>query len=497
MWDDQAMSDERSQRWRVGLSARGRIVSWVVLLLGLALGASIVLSWRVLLAGVDQRVDAELAHEADKLRSFASTAVDPLTGRAFDRVDALLERYLQETLPEVEHEAFFSIVDGQPHRRSLGEPPARVDTDTALVTEVTALREPIYGWTTSEAGAVRYAALPVQVAGDERQAALVVLEFSDVQRQIVTDAVRVVAVVGFGALGLAAIAGWLVAGRVLAPVRLVRQTAERIGESDLTQRIAVEGDDDVAQLARTFNRMLDRLSAAFATQRRFLDDAGHELRTPITIIRGHLEVMSDDAADRRETTALLIDELGRMGRIVDDLLLLAKAEQPDFLTVAPLDIADLTLDVVAKARALGDRRWTVAEVAETVVIADSQRLTQALLQLVANAVQHTTRGDAIAVGSRVMNGRLRLWVTDTGSGIAADDRAQLFERFARGPEPRRSEGAGLGLAIVRSITEAHGGIVQVDSNVGHGATFTLDLPARSIPSEPAVPTGRGGGRGAA
>jgi signal transduction histidine kinase len=480
MWHDRPVSGERPTMRPAALSARGRIVGWVVLLVGLALGASVAVSWQILLVGIDRRVDAELAHEAEKLRSFASSATDPLTGRPYDRVDALLERYLQVTLPQADGEAFFSILEGRPHRRSLGDPPARVDTDPALVAEIAGITEPTYGWTTSDAGAVRYAALPVRVAGDERQAALVVLEFSDLQRQEVTDAVRVVAVVGFAALGLAALAGWLVAGRVLEPVRLVRQTAEQIGESDLSQRIAVEGNDDVAQLARTFNHMLDRLSAAFATQRHFLDDAGHELRTPITVIRGHLELMGDDPTERQETLALLTSELDRMGRIVDDLLLLAKAEQPDFLTVAPVDVAELTVDLVAKARALGSRRWTVAEVAETTILADGQRLTQALMQLVANAVQHTSDGDGIAVGSASTPDRVRLWVSDTGSGIATEDRARLFERFARGDGARRSEGAGLGLAIVRSITEAHGGVVHVESEVGRGATFTLDLPARPV-----------------
>jgi two-component system OmpR family sensor kinase len=134
--------------------------------------------------------------------------------------------------------------------------------------------------------------LPVRVPDDPRPAALVVLEFRDLQRQEVTDAVRVLTLVGFGALAVAGLASWLVAGRVLAPIRLVRQTAERIGSSDLTRRIDVAGNDDVAQLARTFNHMLDRLEAAFAAQCRFLDDAGHELRTPMTVVRGHLELMA-------------------------------------------------------------------------------------------------------------------------------------------------------------------------------------------------------------
>jgi nitrate/nitrite-specific signal transduction histidine kinase len=134
------------------------------------------------------------------------------------------------------------------------------------VARVAAAREPAYDWAGSPAGAVRYAALPVQVTGDARPGALVVLEFRDLQRREVTDAVRVLTLLGFGALAVAGLVSWLLAGRVLAPIRLVRQTAEQTSSSDLTRRIAVSGDDDVAQLARTFNSMLDRLEAAFAAQ---------------------------------------------------------------------------------------------------------------------------------------------------------------------------------------------------------------------------------------
>jgi hypothetical protein len=133
------------------VSARARIVGWMVLLVGLALAVSVVLSWRVLLARVDERVNAELVHEADKLRSFASSATDR-QGRSYSRVDALLERYLRETLPEAEDEAYFSVVDGRPTHRSLGTAPARLDTDQAFVARVAAALAPAYGWATARPG---------------------------------------------------------------------------------------------------------------------------------------------------------------------------------------------------------------------------------------------------------------------------------------------------------------------------------------------------------
>jgi signal transduction histidine kinase len=269
-----------------------------------------------------------------------------------------------------------------------------------------------------------------------------------------------------------------VAGRVLAPVRAVRTTAERISESDLTRRIEVRGSDDVAELARTFNSMLDRLEGAFATQRRFLDDAGHELRTPITVIRGHLEVMGEDPEERESAMRLVIGELDRMKRMVDDLVLLAKSHEPDFIHPGEVELAELTVELLAKARVLGNRRWRLAAVSEETVLADGQRLTQALVQLTDNAVAHTREGDVIEVGSAVSDGRVELWVRDSGPGVRDEVRERIFERFARANGDPTREGSGLGLAIVASIAEAHGGRVRLESTPDHGATFTLDLPLR-------------------
>jgi signal transduction histidine kinase len=223
--------------------------------------------------------------------------------------------------------------------------------------------------------------------------------------------------------------------------------------------------------------MLDRLEQAFNAQRAFINDASHELRTPITIVRGHLELLGDDPQERRETIALVTDELDRMTRFVEDLLLLAKAAREDFLRREPVDLAQLSAELGAKARALAPRRWSVDEHAGGELLADRQRLTQAIMGLAQNAVQHTTEGDAIALGTARDGHEVRLWVRDTGPGVAPQDRERIFERFARASNAaRRSDGAGLGLAIVRAIAEAHGGRVELDSTPGEGATFTVVVP---------------------
>ncbi|MEJ7844821.1 MAG: HAMP domain-containing sensor histidine kinase [Acidimicrobiales bacterium] len=242
----------------------------------------------------------------------------------------------------------------------------------------------------------------------------------------------------------------------------------------------VGGQDEVGELATTFNQMLDRIETAFTTQRQFVDDAGHELRTPITVVQGHLDLLGDDPEERRETIEVVQDELDRMARIVNDMLLLAKAEQPDFLRPGPVDLGELVEDVRARAVALDDRPWNaVVPPGPVEIVADRGRLLQALVNLVANAARHTPSGTPVTIGAAVdQAGEVVLWVRDEGPGIAPADHGRIFERFARaGTGPRPAGGAGLGLAIVSAIAEAHGGRVALASVPGGGATFSLHLPS--------------------
>jgi len=293
----------------------------------------------------------------------------------------------------------------------------------------------------------------------------------------VNTTVRIAAAVGAVVLLFAVGLAWLIAGRVLAPFRDLLETARSITETDLTHRLAVNGDDELARLAATFNAMLDRVASAFRSQRQFIDDAGHELRTPITVIRGHLELLGDDPAERAEVRTIMLDELDRMARMVNDLLLLARAERPDFLRLGQVDIGACTSEVQAKASALAKRRWIDGGRADAVVIADRQRLTQAWMQLAQNAVQHTAPGDAIELGSRLADGTVELWVADSGPGVPVADRETIFDSFAR-PHNGSPNGEhfGLGLPIVRAITEAHHGRISVAASKAGGALFTMRIP---------------------
>jgi signal transduction histidine kinase len=383
------------------------------------------------------------------------------------------------------NEKFLGYVDGRYRYQSRIEAPVLLSRDAAFTRQVGGVTDPTWGRYESGAGEVRYLAVPVSLAGDPSRGVAVVAYFADQERQAADDAARLMLGVGAGTVLLAAGGAWVVAGRVLRPVRDVATTAHSITETDLSRRIPVDGRpaDELTDLAASVNEMLDRLEAGSAAQRRFLDDAGHELRTPITIVRGHLEVLDPaDPTDVRETVALVDDELDRMNRIVSDLLLLARAEQPQFVRPQPVDVAALTTEVFDKVRRLGDRDWVLETAADVDAELDTQRVTQALVALSDNAVRYTVPGDRVSLGSQLSGGALRFWVSDTGPGVPEEEQARVFERFARGTSgARRSDGAGLGLSVVQAIAVAHGGRAVLDSVPGRGTTVSLVLPARLAP----------------
>jgi signal transduction histidine kinase len=347
--------------------------------------------------------------------------------------------------------------------------------ETQLLEHWSAVDSPERNQVSSELGPVRYLAIPLESTGSTGGVFVVAVALQD-QLDDVDGVVRVGALVLGSILVIVSAVAWIAAGDVLRPLRALSDTARSIGETDLSKRISVEGNDEIAALSATFNDMLDRLEDAFATQRRFADDAGHELRTPITVIRGQLELLSDDPEERRAAIGLVTGELDRMSRIVEDLLVLAKAEQPDFIRKHPIDLAELAEEWSVKATQLAGRPVALVASSQAVVTADSQRLTQAVMNLVRNAVEHTSPDVEVSLGARANGNWTRIWVTDTGPGIPPEEQQKLFERFARGRVGRRrTEGAGLGLSIVKSIAEGHGGRVEVDSGEA-GTTFTMVIP---------------------
>jgi heavy metal sensor kinase len=307
-------------------------------------------------------------------------------------------------------------------------------------------------------------------------------------------------------LGSAVIGGWLLAGRALRPVDRVTATAAAIAAGDgsassLTTRLAVpETGDEIARLAATFNAMLDRLEASFTAQRRFVADASHELRTPLTALRGNIEVLLDRTATGQlgpDDLPTALDDMeregARMGRLLDDLLLLARADVPGAL--APRRPGSVRLDLVAQdalrtARSLarGQELQVDADV-PALVAGDPDRLLQLALILVDNALRHTPPGGRVTIAVAPDSGdRVRLVVRDTGEGIAPADLPHIFERFYRADRARAraTGGTGLGLAIADEIARAHGGEIAVQSTPGSGSVFIVTLPLLRREGPPGV-----------
>jgi two-component system OmpR family sensor kinase len=467
--------DAEPQPRRFFSSARARILASYLILLLFSTAVGTIVLREVLLARAGERVDDALVQEIEEFRRLAEDGRNPETAEPFGNdVRAIFDVFLARNVP-AEAEAFYTYAYGEPHEQRYAP-----SLQERLLPQIEALSStPITRrgeFELDDETRFRYVAVPVEdLRGRPRGVFAVAIDLSD-ELDEVNEALQIAVGVNIGVLILASMLAWVIAGRVLQPLRLLRDTARSITESDLTRRIPIEGDDELADLARTFNEMLDRLEEAFASQKSFISDAGHELRTPITIIRGHLDVMGDDPEERRETLDLVRDELDRMSRLVNDLLLLAKASRPDFLQPETVDLDDLTRELFAKASALAQRDWRLASVGSGRIVADRQRVTQAIMNLSQNAVTHTMAGDAVELGSKLQNGQVRLWVKDTGPGVPEHEQARIFERFVRLDRAPAGEGAGLGLAITQAVAEAHGGRVELESRPGEGARFTVAIP---------------------
>lgn len=451
-------------------------------LVAVVLAGTILLLRQVLLAQEANRIDERLLQEGRELIEFAATVeIDPELS-ASSASFTLLEAFLRSRVPDLD-ESLFGIVDGRVVVRSFDAVEADV---TAVLPEFSDIVEPAVVDATGPSGNLRILAQPV-VDDDRQQALLVASIATDAGRDDIDRIIRNAALIGAAALVVAFGLSWFLAGRALAPIGLLASTAREITDGDLSRRLPEQGSDEVTDLIRSFNTMVDRLEHVVSEQRRFLDDAGHELRTPLTIMRGHLDVAGNDP-DQLEPAIEVIDgELTRMGRIVDDLLVLAKSDRVDFLRPGPVDVDEVVVSIHRRAAATSDHRWVIDSAPAAVLTADRDRIDQALLNLTTNAARHTPTGGEIGIGASVAGdgstAEVTFWVRDTGEGIAPDDHERLFARFARGAHPHTTTGAaGLGLAIVHAIAEAHGGRVSVESDLDEGATFRMTIPLH--PKEP-------------
>jgi two-component system, OmpR family, sensor kinase len=283
-----------------------------------------------------------------------------------------------------------------------------------------------------------------------------------------------------------------VGGRVSAPLRRLAGLAARVDAGDLRPRMPDAGASsrEIRVLSEALNHMLDRLESAFEAQREFVADASHELRTPLTVMQGQLEVLAADPdpspEELQRVEALLQDEISRISRLVDDLLLLARSERSDFLHTRLVDLATFVPQLWEGLALTAKRDFQLADVPPVSLSADPDRLAQAVRNLARNAIEHTAEPDGLVRLEvlRVGTDRVRFSVIDDGPGIPPSERDRVFERFHRtdASRSRLAGGAGLGLAIVRAIADAHHGTVRADAGPGGGARIEIDLPGVIAPS---------------
>jgi two-component system, OmpR family, sensor kinase len=288
-----------------------------------------------------------------------------------------------------------------------------------------------------------------------------------------------IVVVGAIALGILIVAALWIATVVSRPLTRIARFAHEVDTEGLDHRLEVDrGPAEVRSLAESFNRMLDRLQRAFGREREFVADASHELRTPVTIAQGELDLLRRDVgpAERKRLDGVR-RELVRMERLISEMLTLAAADSPDALRREPVSVRDLLDDLRRDLPLLGSRRYTVDDLGGT-VDADPDRLAQVFRNLVRNAVAHTDADGSVEVRAAALRDRVRFEIRDDGAGFAPGEAERAFDRFYRteAGHTRDADGAGLGLAIARAIVDAHGGSIRAVGRPGGGATIVFELP---------------------
>jgi heavy metal sensor kinase len=455
-------------------SLRARLLvlyAMVVIVVVAAFGASVCyVYWRSLVG----QLDADLTARATTL----SRALQPVGAGAFDLdlpEDAV--QYFQEAGAR----AWYGIWDANGEQIYVSDPDAAGSPHA------------------SPGVATRRGRREVVLAGPAGTLILVSRELTDLQ-----DAVRSLGLTAAGVGALAALLslafGWFLAGRALAPIARINETARAMAEGDLSARIPIDRTEtELGQVALALNTAFDRLEAALERQRRFTADASHELRTPLATLTVESEwALSRERApsDYRDSLAICRKAAQRMRGVVEQLLTLARADADDLpVEKSPVRLDEIVDDVVALIVPQAERRniRVTTRIPAVEVAGDAGRLREAFSNLVTNAVQYNRDNGSVEVAADHETGMVVVTVHDTGKGISAEDLPHVFERFYRGDRARASDGSvGLGLAVAKAIIERHGGQIRVSSDPDRGTTFEVRLPAREVAAEQPQPRRQAG-----
>lgn len=470
---------------------RLRVPVTAMVIFALSLGVALLLGYELFLQDGRRDIDVVIAREQARFdQAIRELLDDELTapdgtaaagGEPIDALEEAVRRYLQLN-PSTE--SYWSIVtflrDGRRMAAANGPP----ELEPLFATRTLPAGElNVRATVDSPAGEIRTSTVPVLLADEVVATFQIVAPLAPVRREAL-EATRLLAAAAGVTLLLGGILLTSSLWRSLTPLTALAQAARSTELRALDERVEVpDTADEVGVLAQEFNTMLDRLDASADAQRTFMASIGHELRTPITIARGHLELLVATAADDptavAETATIVEEELARMGRLVEDLMAIARAEMDGFLRPRDVDLVAWFEDLELRLAGGADTRATSVHPPPPVTWrADPDRLAQAVLNLVSNAHRHTPAGTRVVVRAEHdddPSAALLVWVEDDGPGIPDDLRASVFEPYVHGGAPGST---GLGLAVVRAVTEAHGGQLHLETSP-HGTRVGIELPAPS------------------
>ena len=471
------------------MSIRLRLTLWYVSLLAVILLIFSGALYAVLSYSSFTEVDNRLELRASDVNNALSTALEVQTEpRVF------ISRGGRLTLPTADVFATpgvyvqISTLDGVALTRSDNLGSQTLAVSSSALTQVTQ-GDSVYSNVTKDSVPLRVYIAPLTVRGQVIAAIVVAESLQGVNDTLQRLAVLLVAGI-VGALAIASIVGLLLAGSALAPIDRITQAAQMIARSnDLSRRIEHKPTkDEVGRLAATFNEMLGRIEELFRTEQRFVADVSHELRSPLTAIRGNLDLLRrgamNDAEARQEALDAVDSESSRMQRLVQDLLLLAQADAGVEIQKEVVELDTLLLDLYRQARvSSGQVKVSLGSEDQAQVLGDADRLKQLFLNLIDNTIKYTPSGGEVKLSLALEGEWVRVSVADTGVGIPEKDLPKIFDRFyrvekarSRDPSTGSGGGTGLGLSIVKWIVDQHGGRIQAESQVGKGTTFTVWLP---------------------
>ncbi|OPX96424.1 MAG: Sensor kinase CusS [Syntrophorhabdus sp. PtaB.Bin006] len=420
-----------------------------------------------------------------KIRSIGEVLSSSITETHNTSIFGNFERYLENVLGRKPKGKFIQIMDSSGR---IGAKMSDIEGET-LPTSFSTLESALRGeivYETIERVTPRIRMVTIPIAENKKVSSVVQVgtsleDFDETMRKLLI--IMIISIPT--SISVTIVVGYFMAKKALRPVDQIRRAAVKISSSNLDEKIDIGGRrDELGRLAETFNAMIGRLKDAFQRVNQFSIDVSHELKTPLTILKGATEVALRKEREKEDYKGLLksnLEEIDRMSRIIDDLLLLSKADAKEItLNLEEIALRDLIMGVCMDMKIFADKKGIeidVGDLEDVRLKGDELKIRRMLWNIVENGIKYTENGGKIFISSYVNDGYARIDVKDSGAGISEEDIRFIFDRFYRADRSRRREsGSGLGLSISKWIAEAHGGNIEVKSRPGQGSLFSMKLP---------------------